>query len=351
MKKAAKKGQVERRKHPRRARTAAKAAGAAPVSARRAKATKSDRNLRDVSALQISQEHCSSCGKGLQSEDRALFVEEEVGRIFCSEDCITQNFQTEIDVIEKEYFKHRPKDDLTPDEREQYAHLRWITIQEPDEVWREKRSSGDYRYTLVSQFKPGSKAVWCVCICLFLRGEPSFLFMAFPTRSKALVDRFRRGERVEFESADDAVDAANATEGDVEGERTDGLAGDGWSQSETLRAEIHRTRDANDIPVEEHGLYEKLLEKTLESPDELWILESKDDGEPDRYHFIKSFPDEEGGPIHYIVVAQESEQAEQLEVVEQVPTRDPKLAAQYRRGRQEHLEEEDTADASNRTIH
>jgi hypothetical protein len=346
MKKAAKKAPVERRKHPRRARNTAKTeAASAPV--RRTKAAKPERNLRDVSALSISAEHCTSCGKGLQSEDRALFVEEEVGRIFCSEDCITQNFQTEIDAIEKEYFKHRPKDDLSPDEREQYAHLRWITIQEPDEVWREKRASGDYRYTLVSQFKPGSKAVWCVCICLFLRGEPSFLYMAFPTKSKALVERFRRGERAQFESAE-SMEVSEGSED--EGDRTDGLAGDGWSQSETLRAEIHGTRRAGDIPAEEYGLYEKLLEKTLEQPDELWILESKDDGEPDRYHFLKLFPDEDGGPIHYIVVAQESEQSEHLEIVEQIPTRDATIAAQYRQGRQEALEEEDDT-AVGRTIH
>ncbi len=291
----------------------------------------------------ISPDHCVACGKGLQGEDRALFVEEEVGRIFCSEECITVHFQPEIDVIEKEYFKYRPKDDLSPEEREQFAHLRWITVQEPDELFREKRPSGDDRYTLISQFKPGAKAVWCVCICLFLRGEPSFLFMAFPTRSKALVERFRRGEAVEWESV-------GSEESDVSDEdRTDGLA-DGWSQSETLRAEIHKTREAGDIPREEYGLYEKLLEKTLEAPDELWILEMKDDGEPDRYHFIKEFPDEDGGAVHYVVVAQDSEQSESLEVLEQIPTRDPKIIQAFRKGRQE-LVVEDEDDSGSRTIH
>jgi len=347
MKKGTKKGQIERRKHPRRTKKSVeKSAMPAEQTTpeRRPKAPES-RALRDVSALGVSAEHCTACGKGLKGEDRALFVEEEVGRIFCSEDCITQHFQPDIDLIEKEYFKYRPKDDLTPDEREQFAHLRWVTIQEPDEIWQEKRPTGDHRYTLISQFKPGSKSVWCVCICLFLRGEPSFLFMAFPTRSKALVERFRKGERVEWETAGTEAMKHDGTDG----EATDGLAS-GWSQSETIRAEIHTTRDASDIPAEEFGLYEGLLEKTLEAPDELWVIESEDDGEPDRYHFIKYFPDEETGPVHYIVVAQESEQSESLEVLEQIPTRNIAIAQQFRKGRQE-LVVDDEDDGSNRTIH
>lgn len=360
MKKGTKKGteksSVERRKHPRRAKKPATRAALSGKDADKTGEPGSEKSaptrgrrkvsdLRDQSALSISAEHCTACGKGLQGEDRALFVEEEVGRIFCSEECITVHFQPEIDQIEKEYFKHRPKDDLTPEEREQYAHLRWITIQEPDEIYQEKLKTGDFRYTLISQFKPGAKSVWCVCVCLFLRGEPSFLYMAFPTRSKALVARFRKGDRVEWEKGTEG-DAAN----EPEGERSDGLAEDGWSQSETIRAEIHKTREANDIPTEEYGLYERLLEKTLESPDELWILESRDDGEPDKYHFIKLFPDEDGGPIHYVVVAQESEQSESLEVIEQIPTRNVKLLEAFRKGRQELVVEDEEA-VGNRTIH
>jgi hypothetical protein len=335
MKKGTKKGQAERRKNPRGTKK--------PNSERRPKS--SDRALRDVSALGVSAEHCTACGKGLKGEDRALFVEEEVGRIFCSEDCITAHFQSDIDLIEKEYFKYRPKDDLTPEEREQFAHLRWITIQEPDEIWQEKRPAGDHRYTLISQFKPGSKSVWCVCICLFLRGEPSFLYMAFPTKSKALVARFRKGLQVEWETA---ADGAKSEVGDETA--TDGLAS-AWSQSETIRAEIHTTRDgSSDIPSEEFGLYENLLEKTLEAPDELWVQESEDDGEPDRYHFIRYFPDEDGGPMHYIVIAQESENTESLEVIEQIPTRNPAVAKQFRKGKQE-IVVEDEEDSGTRTIH
>lgn len=337
MKKGTKKSQIERRKHPRRADKPA----LKPLR-------KSSGGLSDVSALSLTQEHCVACGKGLKSEDRALFVEEEVGRIFCSEECITQNFQSEIDQIEKAYFKYRPKDDLTPEEREQFAHLRWITIQEPDEVWQEKRANGDKRHTLISRFKPGAKPIWCVCICLFLRGEPSFLYMAFPTRSRALVDKFRKGKKIELAAKPIEADSSAFDEEP----RSDGLAANGWSQSETLRADILGTRDAsesNEIPPEEYALFEPLLEKTLEDPDELWIMSSKDDGVPDRYHFMKHFPEEESGPVYYIVVAQESEQTEHLEILEQIPTRNEERFKRYRKGRQEKLTAED--EAMSKTVH
>ena len=45
-----------------------------------------------------------------------------------------------------------------------------------------------------------------------------------------------------------------------------------WTESETLQAEIHATRDNDDIPPEEFGFYERLTEKTLQEPDEQTVL-------------------------------------------------------------------------------
>src|SRR5947209_5507412 len=44
-----------------------------------------------------SQELCTHCSKDLSREDRALFVEEEIGRVFCSEDCIAAFFAPEVE--------------------------------------------------------------------------------------------------------------------------------------------------------------------------------------------------------------------------------------------------------------
>src|SRR6185295_5913190 len=141
---------------------------------------------------------CLHCGSRLEGGARALFVEEERGRVFCSEDCIAGFFAPEISRLEKEFFRRLSPDDLSADEREQLAHLRWITLQEPDEVWREKTLSGDFRYALISEFQPGNDRIWCVCLCLFLRGEPSFLFLSFTSKDNDLVAHYRKGERMQW---------------------------------------------------------------------------------------------------------------------------------------------------------
>lgn len=330
MSKGTKKGRTERRKH---LRSSGRASGKAKKKVSRASAD-------------VSVEKCTACAKKLEENDRALFVEEEIGRVFCSEDCITEYFQPEIEKLEKEYFKYRTKDDLTPDEREQFSHLRWVTLQEPDEVWQSRTLAGDLRYTLISEFTPGNRSVWCVCTCLFLRGEPSFLYLAFPTKSASLVNHFRKGERVEWvrpaeKQPAEGVAAPHSGVTDQEGNPTDGLAQD-WTESETLRAEIHGTRDVTDIPQEEFALYEYLLEKALEDPSELWVLESKDEGEPDAYHFIYKTQTEEGETVWYVVLAQEAEEGDQLEILDHFPTRNPAMLDRFRLGRQELDKDEES---------
>ena len=295
-------------------------------------------------AVAKPEESCTACAKDLKGEERALYVEEEIGRIFCSEECIATHFSPEIERLEKEYFKHLSDKDLNGTDREKFAHLRWITLEEPDECWRQKTLSGDYRYTLISEFSPGNKPIWCVCICLFLRGEPSFLYLAFPTKNAAMVNHYRRGERVEWEkkpkgarrsqdsgmpsSPSEAIDAFQAEDAPP----TDGLA-DAWTETETLRAEMNMNRQDGDVPAEDYAQYQACLEETLESPDELWTLKSDGD-EPKTYHFIRYYPEEEPG-IWYVIVARETEDAEQLEILDSFPTRDSQMVDRFRIGDQE----------------
>lgn len=326
----------------------------------RRKTKRGNKKLSAKTATQSAVEHCCSCDKVLESKARVLFVEEELGRIFCSEDCITQYFQHEIEALEKEYLKARPKDELTGEEREKHAHLRWMTLQEPDEIWRQKTAEGDHRYTLISEFKTDARTIWCVCICLFLRGEPSFLYIAFPTKSQSLVNHFRKGDRVE-KVTDQIKSPKKGMIVEYENDEhkpSDGLA-EPWTDSETMQAEIHSRRDAKDIPQEEFALYEHMLEPTLEHPDELWVMESKDDGEPTRYHFIKKFDSSENKiatesnhPVSYVVVAQESnEDSEQLEIVESIPTRDERMIRRFRRGTREETLQKAQGTAISRMVH
>lgn len=258
--------------------------------------------------------HCLQCSKTLKGDDQALFVEEELGRIFCSENCITAYFAPEIEILEKEYFAKRPKNDLSPDEREKLGHLKWMTLQEPEEIWQEKTSIGDMRYTLIAPFDVSGERVWFVCICLFLRGEPSFLYLGFPTRSEALLSKYRKGAEVTLEPQ---------AEGE-ETEPTDGL-GSGWTTDEFMRAEVSKKRRADDIPSEDFSRYQACFQETLEAPDEVLSMDSRVESRTRKvYHFIKAYRDRKP-KIWYVVIARETQNEDQLEVLDAFPTRDSRL--------------------------
>jgi hypothetical protein len=323
----------------------------------------------------VNQEACAHCGKTLAAGDRALFVEEELGRTFCGEDCIGEYFAPEVERLSSEYQLLLSASDLTESEREELAHLRWATLREPDEVWREKTLSGDYRHTLISEFQPLDRPVWCVCLSLFLRGEPSFLFLSVITRNAALVERYRRGERMswvkravleketsshpkptaEQEARDGTVIPADELGMQEEEPPTDGLA-DGWSTDEAVRAALGAGRRADDIPAEEFSAYQSCFEETLEAPDEVWSLVAEqalghglEEGAVRLFHFIRSY---DSGPVTfwYVVVARESDDEEHLEVVEAFPSRDSELVERYRQGTQS-LGESEVAEPTTRVLH
>lgn len=305
---------------------------------RRKKARGSNKLASSLRAAVSTKEMCQSCSKDLRGAERALFVEEEIGRIFCSEACIANYFSPEVARLEKEYFKRLSPRDLSNDERQSLAHLRWITLQEPDEIWREKTLTGDYRYTLISEFQPESKRIWCICICLFLRNEPSFLYLAFATRNAAMANLYRKGERVQLKEGEPstarqsmATTAVSAEE--LSSKAIDGLA-DEWTEEETIRAQLKKERRSDDIPNNEFELYNMYVEKTLSDPDEVWSLKKKNESTLKVFHFIRYCVDEDPG-TWYIIVARETEDAEEIEILESFPTRDSKLVENYRRDHQE----------------
>lgn len=302
-------------------------------------------------AASAATELCQHCSVDLSDKERALLVEEERGRVFCSEDCIAAYFAPEIERLEAEYFKRLSPTDLAGDDREKLAHLRWITLGEPDEVWREKTLSGDNRYTLISEFDSGEgDAVWCICICLFLRGEPSFLYLAFPTHNPAMVDQYRRGERMDWDKIVASRGSGKETGEDAPGllgqignapkvAMTDGLA-EAWTPEEMLRAQFHKKRDDSDIPVGDFEMYQDCMDPTLEEPDEVWSVKPsavRGGGEGLRmYHFVRHFAEENSGrSVWYVIVARETDEEDQIEIIEAFPTRDEALVERYRRGTQE----------------
>jgi hypothetical protein len=67
------------------------------------------------------------------------------------------------------------------------------------------------------------------------------------------------------------------------------------------------------------------------------------------YHFIRHYPNEHP-EVWYVVVARETEDEEQIEILDAFPTRDPKLVERYRRGEQE-IGNLDATSAASRVVH
>ncbi len=298
------------------------------IEKRRRSRNKSSPSPRSPLEVKNLKQVCHNCSKGLEPNDRALFVEEDVGRIFCSELCISAYFNSDIERLEKEYFKRLSSSDLSSTEREALAHLRWNTLQEPDEVWREKTLTGDFRFTLISEFQPQNKRIWCICICLFLRGEPSFLYLSFPTKNAAMVNYYRRGEQVQWQQ----------TPGPSRVEKVPSLPMDGlasaWTEEEMMQAQMIPEENTMDISPADFELYQSCFEQTLELPDEVWSTHLPGETSLKVFHFIKRYS-EENPSYWYVIVAREIEDDEQIEILNAFPTRNLSVLDRYRQGQQE----------------
>jgi hypothetical protein len=121
--------------------------------------------------------------------------------------------------------------------------------------------------------------------------------------------------------------------------------GEPWTEADSLRAQIIRTRKDNDILVEDYGFYQKCLEETLQEPTELWsFLPKKQNTEKSArvYHFIRRYEHED--PFWYVVFAKDATDASQIEIVDAFPTTDESLVQQCRYGKKENLDGTDSVD-------
>ena len=287
------------------------------------------------SAKKSAKLHCEECKKVIPQRNQALFVEEEVGRYFCDEGCIVSHFTPEIEKLEREYGKHVTPQDLSSEERERYAHFRWMALENPDEVWMETLPKGDRRYTLIAEYMPESKKVWAVAVCLMLRGEPSFLYLAFVSSDRNLVENFRRGDQMKVVKEGARVEASDesAPERSREEEQGSDRLAEPWTEADSVRAMIVRSRKSTDIAPEDFGFYQKCLEETLQKPNELWSYQPKSARRI--YHFIKHYDHDE--PYWYVVIAKDTQDETQIEIIDVFPTRDPELVGMCRHGKKEVL--------------
>ena len=309
------------------------------------------RKSRAKPKLASASVHCSECKLAIVEKEQALFVEEDVGRLFCQESCIVAHFTPEIEKLEREYGRHVSAQDLNSEERERYAHFRWTTLENPEEVWVEKTATGDLRHTLISEFRPENKSenrekrnVYAVAICLMLQDEPSFLYLAFITSDRNLVDVFRKGEKYKvLKQNSNEADNPEINSPDVhletistEGPSSSDRLAEPWTEADSVRASILKCRKHSDISAEDFGFYQNCLEETLKEPTELWSYQPK--AARRVYHFIRRY--DHDSDYWYVVMAKDTPDETQIEIVEAFPTKDAKLVQMCRHGKKELFGEE-----------
>lgn len=248
---------------------------------------------------------------------------------FHSEEDILEYFQKDIAVLENEFLRMRPKDDIGDQEAEDYLDMLEETLDSPDEVWEDSKTlSGQTVYNHLKRFDFGEdESVYYVAVTCSLESAPTFIYLHFPTRFYKVADRYRRSEiifdRVLREVERGAIEGDALCEGD---ELAVGL----YKAMVTLRGE-------NDITDIDFTGYSEFREQTIYEPDEIW--RSSDYSGQVLVNFIREFEDPKmGGEVYYIVVTIEEGTNSQI-LLFSFPTKDISLVERYRQGENLQAEE------------
>ncbi len=298
---------------------------------------------------------------------KILFVEKEVGRCFCCEDCIQEYFKPTIQYMEEEWKKLHClyPEDFSDESQASLAHCRYLTLEDPDEVWLHKTEMGEKHLTFISHFQKKEERFSYVVVCLSLDGEPSFIFLSFATLEEEIINAFRKGQDLkihkesihenlipktegpEHEQDENATNwnanptqyLENTNRGMQEAtpyqpedlpenaQATDWGANPTGSATPELFLEMRKTID---IPTQDFYLYEGFIEPTVDDPDEIWNFS---DNETNQWfifiatHYLEA-------PFSMVVICKNemSEGVQSFELVYAFPTIDPNFVQHFRKG-------------------
>jgi hypothetical protein len=257
-----------------------------------------------------------------------IVIDESRGLVFHTEDELYDHFLPQIQLLEKEYFQHRSKDDIHESEFESYEMLLNQVLDDPDEVWENATSiHGSKVYSYVGRYQVRSETVFYVALAYVTNEVPSFVYLHFPSNDIQIVDHFRRGTLI-FDRVIKEVEQGSV-DGDALGEGDD-LAVGLYRAMLTLRSE-------RDIVEAEFKKFEHLREPTIEEADEIWRSVDLDGNV--LVTFVRAFPDESPDDLHYIVVTVEDPTASSHALLFSFPSCDATLIERYRHGENLQAEE------------
>ncbi len=286
-----------------------------------------DGEIIRLESLRFS-EFCSHCRKSLKAakfneEDTVYFVEKEVGRGFCSEQCITDYFEPVVSQLVADHTRLYSQYDFNADQIAELSHCQETTLGEPDEIWMEQTESSDRYYTFICAFDlnyvaPNSvgeggsdispknasssdneaedsveedsenedrfseQRFYYVVVCLAIDGVPSFIFLSFPTRDADLVEYYRRGTEVTLEQP--APDFAPEEDSLLEQNTDDD---ESLVSDQIMAAHLEEAAEASDILSDSENTAEENVEN-IEAKETPPITELNEEDEGDFYAKMKS---------------------------------------------------------------
>lgn len=264
-----------------------------------------------------------------------IVIDAARGLVFADEEELFKHFSRDIEALEKKFFAQKNDNDISIDDYTRFEKYLPKLLADPQEIWRDPKSlEGKEVNNFIGTFeeRKTSEKLFYVAQVYITNETPSFVYLHFPTRDEALVEKYRKGEIVYDRSKRDA--AIGASEGDALSERE--------PLAEGLYQAMIKVRSESDFKEKDFPNYFDLREETIEEPDEIW--RSRDAYGIILVNFIKEFrsPDASQGEeseMYYIAVTQEDPSTESHMLLFSFPTNDKSLVERYRHGENMTAEE------------
>ncbi len=262
--------------------------------------------------------------RGATKSQEPIIVDKDKGFVFPNEDALYSHFQKEIVKLEDEFFKaYDGAKDIKEAEFFEYEELLVETLTEPDEIFKSELITNypAFHYVKTFESEATGEDIFYVAIVYVLNDEPTFVFFHFPTKSAALYELFRQGEKT-FDK-------------EIAYQEGDAL-GDGDPLAAGLYSAMLKIRSEKDIVEDEFPKYKKYRDECIEDPDEIWR-------DPDLQgnilvSFIKDFT-EGSEDLFYVSIAVEDKASDSHLLLFSFPTNDRSLVGRYRHGENLNAEE------------
>ncbi|MCB9072732.1 MAG: peptidase [Bdellovibrionaceae bacterium] len=255
-----------------------------------------------------------------------IIIDEKNKLVFKSEDEVLKYFDKHIQKFESEFLNLRPKNDFSDEEAARLESFLENTLESPDEVWVDSSVKGLPLHIYIKKIESPDEEFYYIALTYVADSIPTFVFLHFPTKSTALVDKYRRGEPNLDRYASEVENGC--------------IEGDALSEGDDLAIGLFKAmmvlRQDDDIGSDEFRDYADLREGTIEEPDEIWRNNGLDGNT--LVNFIKDFS-VSGENLYYVVVTLEDTSSNSHALLFSFPSEDESLVERYRHGENLHAEE------------